>query len=107
MGARDARTGAKRVCHEGLPGVGLMRPVTEHPAETQYSVYPLLWNYAPNTTTWIFCVNRPGKEVIADGLQYVGANRAHNQKAGAEERVCETSQASEALKEMQVPAMIL
>ena len=49
----------------------------------------------------------PGKEVIADGLQYGGANRAHNQKAGAEERVCETSQASEALKEMQVPAMIL
>ena len=36
--------------------MGLMRPVTERPAETHHSVYPLLWNYAPNTTTWIFYV---------------------------------------------------
>ena len=49
----------------------------------------------------------PGKEVIADGLQYGGANRAHNQKAGAEERVCETAQAFETLKEMLVAPNIL
>ena len=52
-------------------------------------------------------VNRPGKAVIADGLQKGGANRAHNQKAGAKERISETSQAFETLKEMQVPTRIL
>ena len=51
--------------------------------------------------------NRPGKEAIADGLQKCGANRAHNQKAGAEERVCETAQEFETLKEMLVASNIL
>ncbi len=51
--------------------------------------------------------DRPGKEAIADGLQKCGANRAHNQKAGAEERVCETAQAFETLKEMLVAPNIL
>ena len=81
--------------------VAIMRPLRNSGDRLSNRVTPLRNTaLASCTLTATVCRNRPRKEVVADGLQKCGANRAHNQKAGAEERVCETAQAFETLKEI-------